>query len=120
MDTGSSAGSGCGQSKTARPAPSSVVGLHYPEGWSDREVAWAIAKAFWGQGLAYEAARAALEHAFGALQWPRAVSLIDPANQRSIRLAARLGERFERETAVRGHRVRLYAIERDAWHAASQ
>jgi RimJ/RimL family protein N-acetyltransferase len=95
------------------------VGLHYPEGWPDREVAWAIGRKYWGQGLAFEAARAALAHAFDTLHWPRAVSLIDPANHRSIRLAERLGERFERETEVRGHRVHLYAIERQSWAASS-
>lgn len=81
----------------------------------DREIGWAIARPFWGQGLAFEAARAALAHAFATLHWPGAISLITPENERSIRLAQRLGERFERETTVRGHRVGLYAIERQAW-----
>jgi RimJ/RimL family protein N-acetyltransferase len=88
------------------------VGLHFPEGWPDREIAWTLARPYWGRGLALEAARAALAHAFGPLGWNRAISLIDPDNRRSIRLAERLGERFEREVMVRGHRVALYAIDR--------
>lgn len=91
------------------------VGLHYPEGWPDREVAWALARAYWGHGFAYEAACAALAHAFGPLGWPRAVSLIDPANRRSIRLAERLGERFERTVDVGGHRVSLYSRTSESW-----
>lgn len=94
------------------------VGLHFPDGWPDREVAWALARPYWGKGYALEAARAVLAQAFGLLQWPRAVSLIDPANRPSIRLAERLGERFDREVEVRGYRVCLYSIERDTWRAA--
>lgn len=93
------------------------AGLHFPEGWPDREVAWALARPCWGRGLALEAARAALDHAFGTLRWPRAVSLIHPANHRSIRLAERLGGRLEGPTRVRGREVSLYAIERGAWRA---
>jgi RimJ/RimL family protein N-acetyltransferase len=93
------------------------VGLHYPEGWPDREVAWALARAYWGRGYAAEAARAALGVAFGRLGWPRAISLIDPLNTRSVRLAERLGERLEGETTVRGHQVAVYAIEKAAWRA---
>jgi RimJ/RimL family protein N-acetyltransferase len=95
------------------------VGLHFPDGWPEREVAWALARPHWGNGFAAEAARAALAHAFGPLDWPRAISLIDPDNHRSIRLAERLGERFERVVEVRGHAVALYAIEREAWAARS-
>jgi RimJ/RimL family protein N-acetyltransferase len=78
------------------------AGLHYPEGWPDREVGWALARAFWGRGLAFEAAQAALAHAFIAQGWTRAVSLIDPDNARSIRLAERLGQRLERQLDLRG------------------
>ena len=93
------------------------VGLHFPDGWPDREIAWALARPYWGKGLAFEAARAALAHAFESLRWEGAISLIDPANRRSTSLAERLGEHFEREVEVRGHRVALYAIGRDAWCA---
>jgi RimJ/RimL family protein N-acetyltransferase len=58
-----------------------------------------------------------LAHAFNTLNWERAMSLIDAQNHRSIRLAQRLGERFEREVEVRGYRVGLYSIDRASWHA---
>ena len=88
------------------------VGLHYPEGWPEPEVGWALARRYWGRGYAFEAATAALHIAFASLGWSRAVSLIAPRNLRSIRLAERLGERFERNLVVSGHEVSLYAIER--------
>jgi RimJ/RimL family protein N-acetyltransferase len=92
------------------------VGLHFPEGWPDQEVAWAFARAHWGRGFAFEAASAALTYAFDSLHWPRVISLIDPDNSRSIRLAERLGEQFEREVVVRGHRVSLYSLRREGGH----
>jgi RimJ/RimL family protein N-acetyltransferase len=94
------------------------VGLHFPEGWPEREVGWALSRAYWGRGYAFEAAAAALRVAFDMLDWPRAISLIAPLNQRSIRLAERLGERFERSILLRGNTVALYAIERTQWRAA--
>ena len=94
------------------------VGLHYPEGWPDREVAWALARPFWGRGYATEAARAALDEAFGRLRWSRVISLIDSANTRSVRLAERLGEHAAGEAVVRGHRVAVYALSSSAWRAA--
>ena len=94
------------------------VGLNYPEGWPEPEVAWALARPYWGRGYAFEAATAALRVAFGMLGWSRACSLIVPLNLRSIRLAERLGERFERNVLVRGHELSLYAIERRHWHVA--
>lgn len=86
------------------------AGPHYPEGWPEPEIGWALARPYWGHGLAYEAAWAAMNFAFDQLGWARAISLIDAANTRSIRLAERLGERYERDVTVRGHRVGLYAI----------
>ncbi|HEU5311797.1 MAG TPA: GNAT family N-acetyltransferase [Candidatus Eisenbacteria bacterium] len=91
------------------------VGLFEPDGWPGQEVGWTLAREHWGKGYAFEAASSSLDHAFHTLAWPRAISLIDPANHRSIRLAERLGERFEREIEIRGRPTRLYAIERSDW-----
>jgi RimJ/RimL family protein N-acetyltransferase/predicted enzyme related to lactoylglutathione lyase len=67
------------------------IGLHYPDGWPDRELGWALCRRFWGRGLASEAARAAADYAFRQLGWTHLISLILPANSRSIRVAERLG-----------------------------
>jgi len=60
------------------------VGLHYPDGWPDREVATALARPFWGRGYALEAASAALQVSFEVLDWPRIISLIVAPNLRSV------------------------------------
>jgi RimJ/RimL family protein N-acetyltransferase len=61
------------------------------------EVAYLLAREFWGQGLATEAARAIVGHAFERLEVTRLVCLIDPANLASIRVAERIGMTFEKQ-----------------------
>lgn len=95
------------------------VGLHYPEGWPEREVGWVIARPHWGKGYATEAAHAVFDHVFGTLRWPRLISLIYRDNARSIRVAQRLGERFERQVVVRGHTADVWAIGRETWLTAA-
>lgn len=75
-------------------APLGMCGPWYPEGWPEREIGWTLWSAeAEGKGYAFEAARAAIRHAFGALGWNTAVSYIAPGNARSIALAERLGAR---------------------------
>jgi RimJ/RimL family protein N-acetyltransferase len=40
------------------------VGLHFPHGWPDRELGWALVRTHWGRGYALEAATAARDYAF--------------------------------------------------------
>jgi RimJ/RimL family protein N-acetyltransferase len=88
------------------------VGLHYPEGWPDRELGWTIARKFWGKGYASEAARASIAHAFGALGWTHLVSLIHAENQRSARLAERLGYHVAGTADVVGLHLTMYRLDR--------
>jgi RimJ/RimL family protein N-acetyltransferase len=57
------------------------------------EVGWRLARPVWGRGLATEGARASLRHAFAVLDLEAVVSIIEPANARSIRVAEKLGMR---------------------------
>ena len=89
------------------------IGLLRPDGWPGLEVAWLVARERWREGLATEAARAALAHAFDVLGEPRAISLIAPENAASIRVAEKLGMRFAELRQIAGTTAALYAIERD-------
>jgi ribosomal-protein-alanine N-acetyltransferase len=71
--------------------PIGIVGLFYPEGWLEPEIAWALFDDEEGHGYAAEAARAARTYAYDTLGWRSVVSLIAPENARSAALAARLG-----------------------------
>jgi RimJ/RimL family protein N-acetyltransferase len=88
------------------------VGLHCPEGWPDREIGWALCQSWWGQGFAYEAATAAAAWAFARFDWTHLVSLIHPANQRSIALARRLGAEPAGSVELRGVTQDVYRLAR--------
>jgi ribosomal-protein-alanine N-acetyltransferase len=55
------------------------------------EIGWRLARAYWGQGYATEAAAAALAFAFERLQLAEVVAFTVPANARSQAVMARLG-----------------------------
>ena len=61
------------------------------------EVAYLLAKAYWGQGLGTEAAQAILHYGFEQLGLLRLICLIDPENQASIKVARNIGMLFEKE-----------------------
>ena len=91
------------------------VGLWNPEGWPGLEVGWILPREQWGRGLATEAAEAALGFAFERLGAHHVISVIHPANARSIRVAERLGERFERSDIIGSIGVSIYGIAREDW-----
>jgi RimJ/RimL family protein N-acetyltransferase len=55
------------------------------------EIGWRLARPFWGQGLATEAARAALDHGFSVLRPPEIVAFTALSNTPSMRVMERLG-----------------------------
>jgi RimJ/RimL family protein N-acetyltransferase len=57
------------------------------------EIAWRLARAYWGCGYASEAARAALDYGFDQLGLAEIVAVTVPANRRSRRVMERLGMR---------------------------
>ncbi len=71
--------------------PLGVLGLLFPPGWPEPEIAWSMFAAGEGRGLAYEAALAARAYAYGPAGWTTAISLIDPANERSAALGRKMG-----------------------------
>jgi len=88
------------------------VGFLHPEGWPGFELGWTLSRKFWGRGYASEAARRALQYAFEELDKDHVISLIDPLNTNSIRVAERLGEKVEGKTELLGHDVLIYGIDR--------
>ena len=64
------------------------------------ELGWILGRDAWGRGYATEAASPVLRHGFGELRLPRIVSLIDARNERSVRVAERLGATHETDVAT--------------------
>ena len=60
------------------------------------EVAYTIARNYWGQGLGSEAAQAILKYGFEKLHLSRMVCLIDPENKASKKVAEKMGMVWEK------------------------
>jgi len=67
------------------------IGPWQPDGWPGSEVGWGVAGEFAGRGYAYEASVAAMDYAVDVLGWETVIHTIAPENERSWKLAQRLG-----------------------------
>jgi RimJ/RimL family protein N-acetyltransferase len=76
------------------------------------ELAWILARRFWGHGYATEGARAALAYAFNALERDQVISLIHPENHASVRVALKIGERLQGSIRHLGREMLSYGIDR--------
>jgi ribosomal-protein-alanine N-acetyltransferase len=65
------------------------------DGREEVEVAYLLDKAYWGQGLATEAAGAIADYAHNTFGLKRLICLIDEENRASQRVAEKIGMRFE-------------------------
>jgi RimJ/RimL family protein N-acetyltransferase len=87
------------------------AGLAHPLWWpaesANVEVGWRLRRDAWGRGYASEAARAAVDTAFGPLGLRGVVSYIRAGNARSQSVARRLGMQVERVAAPPAHREPL-------------
>ncbi|MCU0946597.1 MAG: GNAT family N-acetyltransferase [Rubritepida sp.] len=84
------------------------LGLLEPEGWPAMELAYALAREAWGKGLAVEGAAAALAWARAHRPGREVLSFIKPGNERSRRVAARLG-------GVETGRIAVLGVEAERW-----
>ena len=87
------------------------VGFHQPDPWPDFELGWTLGRKAWGKGYATEAARRCLDYARVEMARTHLISLIDPENVASIRVAERIGETLQGEVEVQGHRLLKYGIQ---------
>jgi RimJ/RimL family protein N-acetyltransferase len=84
------------------------AGFINPEGWPGLELGWLLARDAWGEGYATEASRAALESGRSRFGAQELISLIRPANLRSIAVAERLGATLAREIDFLGNVASVY------------
>jgi RimJ/RimL family protein N-acetyltransferase len=72
------------------------------------EMGWILSPAFQGKGYATEAARAALAWGSPRFAGKRAVCLIEPENQASIRVAEKIGFGERQAGRYKGHEVAFF------------
>jgi len=83
------------------------------EGRLEVEVAYLLAKAYWGQGMGTEAAQAILTYGFEHLRLPRLVCFIEPGNIASMRVAEKIGMTLEKTVADDKGPFQVYSISKE-------
>jgi ribosomal-protein-alanine N-acetyltransferase len=83
------------------------------EGEEEIEIGYLFLRRFWGRGLATEAAQVVRDHGF-ALGYRRLVSIIDPGNLASRRVAEKTGLMLEKDAIKSDKKVCVYAVEKAA------
>ncbi len=90
-------------------------GLMHLDGTPEVEVAYTLAKAFWGQGLATEIAQASIHYGFQVLGLDHIAGITAPANLASQRVLAKAGLKYERDARFYNLDVRYHAIRYQDW-----
>ena len=85
-----------------------LCGFRLLEG--EPELMYAIAKPFWGRGLASEAAKAALRFGFEEKKFERIVAITKYTNSASLRVLQRIGMRDEEKPMPHGIDQAFYAV----------
>lgn len=91
-----------------------VCGLIRRDTLPDPDIGYAFLPAWRGRGLAAEAGRLVLEHAFGVLRLPRVLAIVTEDNTASRRLLESLGLRSQGLREVGAETLLVYAIEAPA------
>jgi ribosomal-protein-alanine N-acetyltransferase len=82
------------------------------------EIGWRLARAYWGKGYATEAAKAALDFAFGPGGLEEIVAFVAPGNRASRAVMERIGLRedpagaFDHPRVPEGHPLRRHLLYR--------
>ncbi len=79
------------------------------EGERFMELGYRLGVSFWGKGYATEAAEIVRDFAFFRLKLPYLISIIEPENIASWRVAEKIGMRYERDSTFAGKTVRIYS-----------
>ena len=79
------------------------------ENHEEVEVAYALSRKYWGQGLGTEAAQAIAQYGFEHLRFSRLICMTTSENHASIRVARKIKMTFEKEVEVDGKRVLLFS-----------
>jgi ribosomal-protein-alanine N-acetyltransferase len=93
-------------------------GFRFIEETKDVELMYGFLPAYWGCGLATEAARAVLDYGFAAGRFELVYGRTDALNQASARVLERLGMQFEERIMIGDLPTLRYMLRRSAGHRA--
>ncbi len=86
------------------------AGLKYLEELGEVDVAYRLLPAYWGQGLATEAALASVRYGFTDLGLKRIIGLVMPENIASVRVLEKTGLRYTETVTFWGSQFSKYVI----------
>ena len=87
--------------------------VEYLDETDEYELGYALGKAYWGKGIATEAARAALRFGFESAALERIIAVVVPENTASWRVLEHIGFIYEKNAHYYDLEVVYYAIGRD-------
>jgi [ribosomal protein S5]-alanine N-acetyltransferase len=79
------------------------------DGRTEVEIGYHMDKRYWSKGYATEAARGCMEYGFYTLHLNKLVSIIDPRNIPSIRVAEKIGFSKEKESFIFNKKHYIYS-----------
>ena len=77
----------------------------------ETEIGYTLARKYRGQGFATEAAKAIKNYGFNKLKFNRLISIIDPKNIASQKVALRTGLAFEKTSTWMNKQVKIYSVQ---------
>ena len=79
--------------------------FYFPDvcGQSEIEIGYRFLRHRWGHGFATEAVCAVRDHAFGVMNIPRLIAIVDPQNSASINVAEKAGFSYEKDVMLEGY-----------------
>jgi len=77
----------------------------------ETEIGYTLARKYRGQGFATEAAKAIKNYGFNKLKFNRLISIIEPKNIASQKVALRTGLAFEKTTTWMNKQVKIYSVQ---------
>ncbi len=86
-------------------------GLRVIPEFGETEALWSLDPTVHGRGLATEAGRAVLAHAFDRVRLPRLIAVTTEDNGPSRRVMAKLGFRFEKAATFKGYAVLYHGLD---------
>jgi RimJ/RimL family protein N-acetyltransferase len=99
--------------ETQQPIGHAGVVQQAVDGKKEYEIGYWIAKKFWGNGYATEAASFFKQYATKELQLKQLICLIQQQNKKSVNVALKLGMTYEKDTTFNTIPVNVYAWKAD-------
>jgi [ribosomal protein S5]-alanine N-acetyltransferase len=86
------------------------IAIDQIDGKDEKELGYRIDSRYWGQGLATEAASAAIKYGCEQFKLPYIIGIVERANSASVRVLEKVGMRYERVTIFHHVEMDVYRV----------